>query len=138
MYNLNGKVALVTGSAGRRGIGRACAVRLAKEGADVVVNGRHLVPQREYDKSAGWQGLNSVVKEIEALGRQALAITADVSSSQEVDEMIERALARFGRIDILVNNAGVSGTRGIPVIELEDEDWSSPLAVMLTVPSVLR
>ncbi len=72
-----------------------------------------------------------MVAEIEALGRQALAITADLTDAKEVNEMVSKALDRFGKIDILVNNAGVSGTRGIPIIELEEEDWNWPLVANL-------
>lgn len=67
MYNLDGRVSLVTGVAGRRGIGRATAIRLAKEGSDVVVVDKFVVPPRS--EESGWQDLNSVVKEIKSLGR---------------------------------------------------------------------
>ena len=131
MYNLDGKVALVTGAGGRRGIGRAIAIRLAQEGADVVANDLNLLPAREIGEYEGWQGLKSVAEEIDALGRKSLAITANISNEKEVDEMVSKALATFGKIDILVNNAGVTGTRGIPLVELEEKDWIGPLAVML-------
>ena len=77
MYNLKGKVALVTGAGGEHGIGRAIALRLAKEGADVVVNDLTANPK----KSSTWAGLPSVVEEIEGLGRKAIAIEADISNS---------------------------------------------------------
>ena len=108
MYDLNGKIAIVTGAGGRHGIGRAIATRLASEGANVVVTD---VPQsldaiRAEDRQEGWDGLNSVAAEIEAMGRESLALFSDVSDSDQVDDMVGQALARFGRIDILVNNAG--------------------------------
>jgi meso-butanediol dehydrogenase/(S,S)-butanediol dehydrogenase/diacetyl reductase len=131
VYDLSGKVCLVTGAAGRRGMGRAIAVRLAAEGADVVVNDKFLIPPREQGKYKGWRGLESVVEEIEALGRQALAIKADVSSSRQVNEMVAKAFDRFGRIDILVNNAGISGAGRIHTIDLEDKDWARFLSAML-------
>ena len=90
---LKGKVALITGSS--RGIGKEFAMGFAKEGGDVIINGRNL----EKAKAAA--------KEIEGLGVKAMAIGADVSSSQDVSRMVEEAVNSSGRIDILVNNAGL-------------------------------
>ena len=108
MYDLSNKVALVTGAGGRHGIGRAIALRLATEGADVVVT--DIVQSEEAirpeDRQAGWRGLPSVVEEIEELGRQSLGLFSDVSDSAQVADMMDRTLERFGKIDILVNNAG--------------------------------
>ncbi|MCY4062069.1 MAG: 3-oxoacyl-ACP reductase FabG [Chloroflexi bacterium] len=115
MYDLQGKVALVTGAAGANGIGRAVALRLAAEGADIVVNdlSEDATPRR---------GLPNVVREIEALGQQALPVFADVTQADQVEGMVESALQRFGRIDILVNNAGApAGRDRVPVVELEEE-----------------
>jgi 3-oxoacyl-[acyl-carrier protein] reductase len=95
---LAGRVALVTGAG--RGFGRAMAVAFAREGADVVVN---------YNASAAQA--TDAVGEIEALGRQALAVQADVAREDQVRAMVERTLERFGRLDVLVNNAGIM-TRG--------------------------
>ena len=115
MYDLQGKVALVTGAAGARGIGRAVALRFAKEGADLVVN--------DLRKDAGsHSGLPDVVRAIEGLGQRALAVYADVSEADQVERMVELALEQFGRIDILVNNAGApAGRDRVPVVELEEE-----------------
>lgn len=120
MYNLQGKVALVTGSGGERGIGRAIAMRLAQEGADVIVNDiRAQAPAGE-----SWGGMAQVVHEIEALGRRALGVVADVSDAAQVQAMVDQALATFGQIDILVNNAGArAGRDRVPVIELEESEW---------------
>ena len=132
MYNLDGRVSLVTGAAGRRGIGRATAIRLAKEGSDVVVVDKFVVPPRS--EESGWQGLNGVVKEIKSLGRQALAFSVDITQAQEVEEMVHKTLARFGKIDILVNNAGASGIMGgeREIKDFADEVWHTTLAVNLT------
>ena len=115
MYDLTGKVALVTGAAGAAGIGRAIALRLAQEGADLVVN--------DLSEDAGFRtGLPAVVSEIEALGQRALAAYADVVQADQVEQMIEQTLAYFGRIDILVNNAGApAGRDRVPVVELEED-----------------
>ena len=108
MYDLSGKVALVTGAGGRHGIGRAIATRLAQEGADVVVTDvrQSLEAIRAEDRQDGWEGLPSVVGEIEAMGRRSLGLFSDVSDSAQVQDMVNQTLDQFGKIDILVNNAG--------------------------------
>lgn len=115
MYHLTGKVALVTGAAGAQGLGRAIALRLAQEGADLVVN--------DLSEDIGpRQGLPAVVSEIEALGRRALPVYADVADARQVDAMVAAALEVFGRVDILVNNAGApAGTDRVAVVDLEEE-----------------
>ena len=120
MYILNGKVALVTGAGGERGIGRAIAMRLAKEGTDVAVNDITEKPK----KSATWDGLHSLVKDIRGLGRNAKAFEADISNSHQVDQLIKDTIQEFGHIDILVNNAGsAAGPDRVPIIELDGETW---------------
>ncbi|MBT5328579.1 MAG: 3-oxoacyl-ACP reductase FabG [Gemmatimonadetes bacterium] len=120
MYNLNGKVALVTGAGGEQGIGRAICQRLAKEGCDLVVNDLHTRPYTE----SGWGGLPALVEEIEASGQQAFAVAADVSNADQVSNMIQQAIERFGHIDILVNNAGSRpGPDRVPVVELSEAAW---------------
>ena len=116
MYDLGGKVALVTGAGGERRIGRAIANRLAQEGADIIVND---VAQNPYgQRPTGWEGLPDVVREIEALGRQAMGVQADVSDSAQVDNMVREGIGRFGHIDILVENAGSRpGRDRVPVYE---------------------
>lgn len=112
---LAGKTALVTGSSS--GIGRAIAMRFAREGADVVINGR------DERRIAG------AVKEIEAIGRRALGIRANVGSFAEVRSMIGKTIAEFGHLDILVCNAGVF--HHTPFLELGEEEWDEVLAVDL-------
>ena len=124
MYNLNGKVALVTGAGGEHGIGRAIATRLAKEGADVIVNDVVSDPYA-YD-SNDWEGVPSVVHEIEGLGRQAAAILADASDADQVEALVNEGVERFGHIDIFVSNAGSRpGPDRVPVVELEEEAWDT-------------
>ncbi len=132
MYDLIGKVAIVTGAGGRHGIGRAIATRLAREGADVAVTDipRSVEAIRAEDRAAGWEGLPSVVQEIEAEGRQALGLFSDVSDSAQVDDMVRLVLERFGRIDILVNNAGSRpGRDRVPVVELEEDAFDEVMRV---------
>ena len=120
MYDLSGRVALVTGGGGERGFGRAIAVRLAEEGAAVAVND---VAARPYsDIGHRWGGIDAVVAEIEAKGGRAISILADVSEASAVDAMVEETVARFGRLDILVANAGSRpGKDRVPVVELSEE-----------------
>ena len=122
MYNLHGKVALVTGAGGKNGIGRAIATRLAKEGADVAVND---ITERPYTADqADWQGLPDLVREIEAMGRRAISVVADVADVEQVKKMVDQTVAHFGKIDILINNAGtMAGKDRVPVVDLAEEDW---------------
>ena len=122
MYNLTGKVALVTGAGGKNGIGRAIATRLAQEGADVAVND---ITEHPYAADqTEWHGLPDVVREIETMGRRALSVVADVSDAKQVGEMVDKTVAHFGKIDILVNNAGtIAGQDRVPVVDLTEEDW---------------
>ena len=114
--NLTGKVALVTGAS--RGIGQATAIELAKAGADVVVNfiGNEAVAQETVEK-------------IEALGRKAIKIKANVGDADDVQAMVDEAIATFGHIDILVNNAGI--TRDGLLIRMKDSDWDEVLNISL-------
>jgi 3-oxoacyl-[acyl-carrier protein] reductase len=115
--DLSTKVALVTGSA--RGIGKAIALKLAEVGADIVVN----------DVAAAADVLESTANEIRALNRKALAVTADVSSKDDVNRMIETAVNTMGRVDILVNNAGV--VRDQIIMRMTDEEWDTVLNIDL-------
>ena len=132
MYDLTGKVAVVTGAGGRRGIGRAIATRLAREGADVVVTDveQSLEAIRPVDRQEGWRGLTSVVEEIQSLGRQALGMFSDVSDGAQVADMVYQTLGRFGHIDVLINNAGSRpGRDRVPVVELEEDAFDEVMRV---------
>ena len=125
MEGLAGKVAIVTGAARKRGIGRAIALRLAQEGADVVVSGAPRAPEAfpEEEHTTGWRGLASVVEEVEQLGRRALAVECDVTDREDAERLAQATLSEFGRIDILVNNAGTSYTGDRALWEIDDEEW---------------
>ena len=132
MYDLKGKVAMVTGAARKKGLGRAISLRLAEEGADVVVQSRYRPPEAypEWEKEEGWKGLDSLVKEIEALGRQALAVTADIAVKEEVGKMVTKAIDRFDHLDILVNNAAFRSIKDMaPLLELSEDLWNSYMEI---------
>jgi len=112
---LTGKVALVTGAA--QGIGKAVSLLLARSGADIVVSDINLEKAEE------------TVREIETIGRKAMAIRVDVVSFSDVERMAEAILERFGRIDILVNNAGIA--RDKLILRMTEEDWDAVLDVNL-------
>jgi 3-oxoacyl-[acyl-carrier protein] reductase len=114
--DFTGKVAIVTGSG--RGIGKAIAVKLAENGATLVIN--------DVGDSAPAE---QTVSEIKNLNRQAMAIMADVSSSTDVSKMMETAIAAYGKVDILVNNAGI--TRDQLTMKMTDEEWDKVLAIDL-------
>jgi 3-oxoacyl-[acyl-carrier protein] reductase len=116
MGKLEGKVALVTGSG--RNIGRATVLKLAAEGAHVIVNARS--NQAEAD---------AVVREAQGLGVKAMAIIADVASKDQVEAMAAQAISAFGRVDILINNAAVRPHK--PFIELTQQDWEAVRGVVL-------
>jgi 3-oxoacyl-[acyl-carrier protein] reductase len=116
MGKLDGKVALVTGSG--RNIGRATVLKLAAEGANVVVNSR--ANQTEAD---------AVAQEARGLGAKALSVLADVSKKEQVDRMVSKAMYEFGRIDILINNAAIRPHK--PFTELTLQDWETVRGVVL-------
>jgi 3-oxoacyl-[acyl-carrier protein] reductase len=114
--DFTGKVALVTGSG--RGIGKAIALKLAENGATLVIN--------DVGDSAPAE---QTVAEIKNLNRQAIVVMADVSSSADVTKMVETAIATYGKVDILVNNAGI--TRDQLTMKMTDEEWDKVLAIDL-------
>src|SRR5215475_2835871 len=116
---LRGQVAVITGAA--RGLGRAYALRLAKLGADIVVNDINLASAADVNEPLS---ADTVMDEIRHLGRQALGITADVTSEADVQRMFDEIFATFPHVDILVNNAG--GGRGSnSVTECSAEAWDA-------------
>ena len=126
------RVAMVTGAGGMRGIGRAIALRLAREGLDVaLLDIRRPASQLPEDEvAAGWRSIESVSEEITALGRRALPIYADITNPEEVTRAVEQTVAELGGIDVLVNNArAVLGRDFVPIVELEASEWDRVMAV---------
>lgn len=128
MGKLEGKVAIVTGAA--HGLGASHALSLAREGSDVAaVDICHDLPYPKYPLGTE-EELNSVVKEIQGLGRRAIGIKCDVTKSGEVEKMVKRVVAEFGKIDILVNNAGIA-VGAISVWEFPEEAYDLVVGVTL-------
>ncbi|MBT3411946.1 MAG: SDR family oxidoreductase, partial [Halieaceae bacterium] len=129
---LSGKVALITGAARHRGIGRAIALRLAEDGADIVICGRPRSPESypAHEQEMKWRGVDSLAQEIEGKGRQALALECDVTNKDQVVAMVETIKARFGRLDIIVNNAGVPSDAGAsPILDTGEDIWYQTMDV---------
>ena len=110
---LSKKVAVVTG--GSKGIGKAISLRLAREGADIVIAD---INSKEAEKTA---------TKIQKIWSPCLAIKTDVIRSDDVDKMVEQVIKKFGRIDILVNNAGISSMA--PMVDLKERDWDANMSV---------
>ena len=119
MGELEGKVALVTGSG--RNIGRATVLKLAGEGAHVVVNARSNAQEAE-----------SVAREARDLGVKAIPVLADIGNKAEVEALAAKALSEFGRVDILVNNAAIRPHK--PFVETTEADWERVRGVVLDGP----
>lgn len=113
--DLNGKVALITGAA--QGIGKSIALTLARKGADIAVSDVNLEKAEE------------TAKEIEGLGRKAIAIKGNVASFAEAEKMVEDTIAGLGKVDILVNNAGI--TRDGLMLRMKEEDWDLVIDINL-------
>ncbi len=113
---LKGKVAIITGSG--RGIGKAIALKLAENGADIVIND---IPGSDY--------ADDTKKEIEALGVRAIVVRGDVRNTEDVENLMAETIKAFGKIDILVNNAGI--TRDGLMLRMSEEDWDLVLDINL-------
>ena len=118
--DLRGRVAIVTGSS--RGIGKALAIRLAQEGADVVVAAKS---EQSSERLPG--SIHETADAVRALGRRAIAVPTDVRNEDAIRNMIERAVSELGRLDILVNNAGAIWTR--PILETPPKRFDLMVAI---------
>jgi NAD(P)-dependent dehydrogenase (short-subunit alcohol dehydrogenase family) len=128
MGQLDGKSALITG--GARGFGRAIARLLAREGADIAIADiGHNLPSEHFSALATTEDIRMTAGEIEALGRQAIGIQADVTNAHDCHRMVEATLQTFGKIDILCANAGVFSMA--PAWELAEEEWDLLMDVNL-------
>jgi len=113
---LTGQVAIVTGAS--RGLGRAIALELAEKGADIVVN-----------YAGSKQRAEEVVEEIKSLGRRSFAVQADVSSEEDVKNMVKKTIDEFGQLDILVNNAGI--TKDNLLMRMKEDEFDQVININL-------
>ncbi len=114
MYDLKNKTALITGAGGKQGIGRSIALRLASEGANVVIN----------DLKKNNKELNDLKKLIEKNYSKCLAVYGDISKSKVTKELVKKAKIKFKKIDILINNAAASAQFDrVPIINLKESIW---------------
>jgi len=116
LFGLDGRVALITGAG--RGLGRAMSLALAQAGAHIAA------------LDIIGDDLESLAEEVQAMGREALTLRADVGSSQEIESAVQQIADRFGTLHILVNNAGVTGNA--PFEEIEEPDWERVIHINLT------
>ena len=126
------RVAIVTGAGGMRGIGRAIALRFAKDGLDVALLDIKRDPSQipPNEAAAGWRGIESVQEEIASLGRRAISIFADISKGDDIDAACERTTKELGPIDVLVNNARAAiGRDRVPLIDMDPAEWDRVMAV---------
>ena len=134
MADLSGKVALITGAGRQRGLGRAIALRLAQDGADIVVSAYPRDPGTfpRHERDMGWLGSESTAEEIRKMGRQAIAADCDVTKKDSVQSMVDKSIAELGHIDILVNNAGLPSDAGASnILDMADEVWYQTIDVNL-------
>jgi 3-oxoacyl-[acyl-carrier protein] reductase len=117
MIDLSGKTAVITG--GARGIGRAIALRLAAQGADICFSYR-----------GNSEAARTTAADVEALGRRVLTVQADVARQESAKELVDAAIAEMGAIDILVNNAGI--TRDDLIMRMKPEDWTDVIDTNLS------
>jgi 3-oxoacyl-[acyl-carrier protein] reductase/meso-butanediol dehydrogenase/(S,S)-butanediol dehydrogenase/diacetyl reductase len=137
MAQLNDKIALVTGAGGMKGIGRACALKLASLGADLAISDFKRAPQDlpPQEIKAQWRSIDSVAEEVEALGRRCFRVWCDLTDTAQIQNMVNEVSGHYGRIDILVNNArAIIGRDRKPVMELTEEVWHRFLAINTTAP----
>ena len=135
MPGLEGKTALITGAGGMRGVGRAAALKLASQGADIAITDvqRDATDLPPGEVRVEWRGIQSVTEEVEALGRRCFPVYCDLGEDQQIERLVDEVKDRFGRIDILVNNArAVIGRDKTPVTELSKDVWDHFLAINTT------
>jgi 3-oxoacyl-[acyl-carrier protein] reductase/meso-butanediol dehydrogenase/(S,S)-butanediol dehydrogenase/diacetyl reductase len=140
MEGLNGKVALITGAGGMRGIGRAVALQLAARGVDVALSDVVRPPQDlpPAEVREGWRGIDSVAEEVRGLGRRAGIFHCDLTDRGQIERLVRETVSTFGRLDILVNNArAIVGRDRVAVTDLDEAVWDRFLAINITAPFLL-
>ena len=135
MGEFDGKAAIVTGAGRMRGIGRYAALAFARAGANVTITGTGRPPDSfpPDEQEVGWRDVDSVAEEVRAIGRGALPLVVDVANGRQVQDMVDRTTAEFGRVDYLVNNASAPRMAAwSPLAELEEDAWRTVLDIKVT------
>ena len=135
MPGLEGKVALITGAGGMRGVGRATALKLARQGVDLALTDvqRETSDLPPGEVRTGWRGLDSVAEEVGELGSRCFTVFCDLGNGDQLEEMVDQVVAHYGHIDVLVNNArAIIGRDRVPVTDLDKEVWDHFLAINTT------
>lgn len=135
MGSLDGKVAIVTGAGRLRGIGFSTAIALAKEGADVVVTGTGRNPTTfpPDEKKVGWKDIISTAEHVRKLGVRSLPLIVDVTNRSQVQNMVNQAVKKLGRVDILINNAAMPiGADRVPISEVDPDIFQRVVDVKST------
>jgi NAD(P)-dependent dehydrogenase (short-subunit alcohol dehydrogenase family) len=139
MSGLEGKVALITGAGGMRGIGRATALKLAELGVGLAITDIHReaddLPPAEIRME--WKSVDSVAEEVRRLGRECLPLYADLTDSAQIQDVVRQTVDHFGHLDIMVNNArAIIGKDRVPVTELDEDIWRHVLEINTTATFV--
>ncbi len=135
MSGLQDKVALVTGAGGMKGVGRATALKLASQGADIALTDVQRSPEDlpPAEVAQQWRGIESVAEEVRALGRRCHLVWCALGVSEQIQNLVEQVVAHFGHIDILVNNArAIIGRDRVPITELREDVWHHFMAINAT------
>ena len=137
---MKGRVALITGAGGMKGVGRAIAVKFARLGVDLVLSDVKLGVEDLHPNQVrtGWHGIESVAEEVRALGVRCLTVYCDLGDSQQIQALVKQSVEHFGHIDILVNNArAIMGADKVPITELPESVWQHFLTINLTAPFIM-
>lgn len=140
MTTLKNKIALITGAGGKKGVGRAIALKFAGLGASLVLTDVRLKPEDlpQDQVRTSWRGIESVAEEVRALGVSCLPVFCDLEDGKQIEDLVKQTVEHFGRIDILVNNArALIGKDQVPITELAAEIWNHFLAINITAPFLL-
>ena len=137
---LKGRVALITGAGGMKGVGRAIALKFARHGVDLALSDVKLQSDDKHpnQERTGWQSVESVAEEVRALGVRCLPVYCDLSDSKQIQNLVKQTVEHFGHINILVNNArAIMGKDKVPITELSEEVWQHFLTINLTATFIL-
>jgi NAD(P)-dependent dehydrogenase (short-subunit alcohol dehydrogenase family) len=135
MGRLDDKVALITGAGGMQGVGRATALKLASQGADIALTDVQRTPEDlpPQEIQQRWRGIDSVAEEVRALGQRCQTVLCDLGVSEQIQNLVQQVVEHFGHIDILVNNArAIIGRDRVPITELREDVWHHFLAINTT------